>query len=65
MSDRGAKPPAGGQAQRVIKRMKDRGVLMGRIGEFGNRLEIRPPLPIAREHADWLSGALHELLAGL
>ena len=65
VSDRQHKTPATNQAQHVINRMKDRGVLMGRIGEYDNVLKIRPPLPFAREHADLLLGALHDVLAGL
>lgn len=65
VTDRLHKTPATAQALRVINLMKDSGVLMGRIGEFDNVLKIRPPLPIARQHADLLLGTLDEVLAGL
>jgi 4-aminobutyrate aminotransferase-like enzyme len=65
VTDRQHKTPAASQAQRVINLMKDKGVLMGRIGEFDNVLKIRPPLPITRQHADLLLSALHDVLAGL
>lgn len=65
VSDRAKKTPATSQAQRVINLMKDNGVLMGRIGEFDNVLKIRPPLPIAQDHADLLLATLDGVLAGL
>ncbi len=63
--DRHGKQPATEQAHRAINLMKDRGVLMGRIGEFDNVLKMRPPLPIQTEHADLLLGALDDVLAAL
>jgi len=65
VTDRNTRQPAAEQAHRAINLMKDRGVLMGRIGEFDNVLKMRPPLPIAREHADLLLAALDEVLAAL
>ena len=60
--DRRSKVPAAEEAHRAINLMKDRGVLMGRIGEFDNVLKMRPPLPLACEHADLLLGALDDVL---
>ncbi len=65
VEDRKTKQPAAAQAHRAINLMKDRGVLMGRIGEFDNVLKMRPPLPIKTEHADLLLAALDDVLAAL
>jgi 4-aminobutyrate aminotransferase-like enzyme len=65
VEDRKTKQPAAAQAHRAINLMKDRGVLMGRIGEFDNVLKMRPPLPIKTEHADLLLAALDDVLATL
>jgi 4-aminobutyrate aminotransferase-like enzyme len=32
--------------------MRERNVLIGTAGKFGNILKIRPPLVFGREHAD-------------
>jgi 4-aminobutyrate aminotransferase-like enzyme len=63
--DRGTKLPATAEAERVVDRMKERQVLMGRIGEFDNVLKIRPPLPFSRADADLLLATLDEVLAGV
>jgi 4-aminobutyrate aminotransferase-like enzyme len=42
--------------------MRDKGVLIGDGGEYGNVLKIRPPLVFQREHADKLVVALAEVL---
>jgi 4-aminobutyrate aminotransferase-like enzyme len=63
--DRATRDPAGAAAKRVINAMRDRGVLISRIGPHDNILKIRPPMPFAREHADLLLATLDEVLAGL
>ncbi|MGR8918225.1 MAG: aspartate aminotransferase family protein, partial [Gammaproteobacteria bacterium] len=62
VGDRAAKTPATDLTRTVVNRMKERGVLMNRIGEFDNVLKIRPPLPFDREHADLLLETLESVL---
>jgi 4-aminobutyrate aminotransferase-like enzyme len=45
--------------------MRDKGVLIGDGGEYGNVLKIRPPLVFQREHTDILVAALAEVLGDL
>ncbi|MGH8247569.1 MAG: aspartate aminotransferase family protein [Gammaproteobacteria bacterium] len=59
------KEPAADEAKRAINLMKDRGVLMGRIGQYDNVLKMRPPMPFGREHADLLLSTLDEVLSAL
>jgi 4-aminobutyrate aminotransferase-like enzyme len=61
--DRVAKTPAPDAARFVINAMKDRGVLMGRIGQYDNVLKLRPPMPFSRDHADLVLNILDEVLA--
>lgn len=49
----------------LLNMMKDRGVLIGRIGPFNNVLKIRPPLPFSKANADQLLNALDESLGTL
>lgn len=58
VSDREAKTPADAAAKALINKMKERRVLISRLGPFDNVLKIRPPLPFSPAHADHL---LHTL----
>ena len=46
----------------VVEGMKDRGILLNRLGREYNCLKIRPPMPFSREHADMLVDALADTL---
>ena len=60
--DRETKEPATEESHRAINLMKERGVLMGRIGQFDNVLKMRPPLPFSRANADLLLATLDDVL---
>lgn len=53
---------AGGLARRVVEAMKDRGVLVGRIGRHGQVLKLRPPMPFSRQNAEDAAATLAEVL---
>lgn len=63
--DRASKEPATEETRLIVNRMKDRGVLLNRIGEFDNVLKMRPPMPFAREHADLLIETIDDVMAGI
>lgn len=63
--DRKSKTPDRDTATRVVDMLRDRNVLVGIAGPYGNVLKIRPPLVFAREHADILVKALSDSLASL
>jgi 4-aminobutyrate aminotransferase-like enzyme len=63
--DRKRKLPAGDLAKRVINLMKERGVLISRLGPHDNVLKVRPPLPFMTEHADQFIQTLDDCLATL
>ena len=63
--DRATRTPAPELAARAVDAMRERGVLMGRIGIHQNTLKIRPPMPFAREHADLMLATLDDVLATL
>lgn len=54
VTSRATKTPATEQSRRLINLMKDRGVLISRIGPHDNVLKLRPPLCFSRENADLL-----------
>ena len=65
VTDRQSKEPAGAEAKRLVNAMRDRGVLISKIGRFDNILKIRPPLVFNREHGDFLLATLDDALASL
>jgi len=65
VGDRDAKTPATADTKRVVNRMRERGVLISRIGMYDNILKIRPPMPFSKQNADLLVDTLDEVLASL
>jgi 4-aminobutyrate aminotransferase-like enzyme len=65
VEDRTAKTPAGGVARRVVNAMRERGVLISRIGLHDNILKIRPPMPFSAANADQLIDTLDAVLRSL
>lgn len=57
--------PATAEAGRIVNAMRERGVLISRIGKHDNVLKIRPPMPFSTEHADLLCSVLDQSLAEL
>jgi 4-aminobutyrate aminotransferase-like enzyme len=65
VNDRNAKSPATAQTKRLVNLMRERGVLLSRIGVHDNILKIRPPMPFSKENADLLVDTLDQVLAAL
>ena len=63
--DRAEKTPAPDVATRVINEMRERGVLMGKLGIHQNATKIRPPMPFTKENADFMLSTLDDVLSGL
>jgi 4-aminobutyrate aminotransferase-like enzyme len=51
-----------GSASTIINAMRDRRVLIGAAGRWGNVLKIRPPLCFSTAHADQLVSCLDDAL---
>ena len=63
--DRTTKEPAVAEATRIINGMRERGVLMGKIGIHQCATKIRPPMPFTRENADFMLSIFDDVLSGL
>ncbi len=50
-------------ASHVINALKERGVLIGAAGDYGNVLKVRPPLCFARDNADFFIERLEAALS--
>ncbi|MEX2167798.1 MAG: aspartate aminotransferase family protein [Pirellulales bacterium] len=63
--DRKTKEPASSEAADVLELAKERGLLLGKGGLYGNTLRIKPPMCLAKDDADFLVDCLHEVLSEL
>jgi 4-aminobutyrate aminotransferase-like enzyme len=65
VKDRATKEPAGAETKRIVNTMRDRGVLISRIGIHDNILKIRPPMVFSKQNADLLLRTLDDVMTGL
>jgi 4-aminobutyrate aminotransferase-like enzyme len=61
VSDRETKEPDAGSAKRIVNELRNRGILMSKIGEHDNVLKLRPPLCFSRDNADLLVSTLDDV----
>jgi 4-aminobutyrate aminotransferase-like enzyme len=59
------KEPAAAQATRIVNEMRERGLLMGKIGIHQCATKIRPPMPFSKENADYMLSIFDDVLSGL
>ncbi len=57
--------PDSAAAAEVVEAMKDRGVLIGRVGRQQHILKLRPPMPFSADNAAEAVEALREALGGI
>lgn len=62
VTDRVSKEPAKAAAAAVLELAKERGLIIGKGGLFGNVLRIKPPMCLTRDDADFLVDCLDEVL---
>jgi alanine-glyoxylate transaminase/(R)-3-amino-2-methylpropionate-pyruvate transaminase len=60
--DRTSKEPASTETLDVLERCRERGLLLGKGGLFGNVLRIKPPMCLTKDDADFLVDCLSETL---
>ncbi|MDX1945460.1 MAG: aspartate aminotransferase family protein [Pirellulaceae bacterium] len=61
--DRVTKEPASAEAADVMERCKERGLLIGKGGLYGNVLRIKPPMCLTKDDADFMVDCLDEVLS--
>ena len=57
--------PAPALTKQLVNMMRDRGVLLSRIGRYDNVLKMRPPMVFSTENADLLLSTLDDSLGAL
>lgn len=60
--DRNSKEPAVAFADQVVNQMRQRGIILSKLGRHKNTLKIRPPMPFAEEHLDLLMTTLDDVI---
>ncbi|NKB38461.1 MAG: aminotransferase class III-fold pyridoxal phosphate-dependent enzyme [Gammaproteobacteria bacterium] len=65
VKDRTTKEGATAETSRVVNELKERGILLSKIGIQDNILKMRPPLPFSTENADLLLSTLDDVLRGI
>lgn len=63
--DRQTKEPANTECAKVLEMCKERGLIIGKGGLFGNTLRIKPPMCITKIDADFLVDCLDEVLESI
>jgi alanine-glyoxylate transaminase/(R)-3-amino-2-methylpropionate-pyruvate transaminase len=61
--DRETKTPADTETADVLELAKQRGLLLGKGGLYGNTVRIKPPLCITNDDADFVVDCLDDVLA--
>jgi alanine-glyoxylate transaminase/(R)-3-amino-2-methylpropionate-pyruvate transaminase len=61
--DRTTKEPANTETVEVMEKCRERGLLIGKGGLYGNTLRIKPPMCITKDDADFMADCLDQVLA--
>jgi len=62
VKDRRTKVPASQETADIVEKAKQRGLLLGKGGLYGNVLRIKPPMCISRDDCDFLAACLDACL---
>jgi alanine-glyoxylate transaminase/(R)-3-amino-2-methylpropionate-pyruvate transaminase len=60
--DRDTREPATAETAEVVERCKERGLLLGKGGLYGNVLRVKPPMCLTKDDADFLADCVDEAL---
>ena len=63
VSDGDTKEADAASAKRIVNELRNKGILMSKIGEHDNVLKLRPPLCFLKDHADLLVSTLDDVLS--
>lgn len=61
--NRATKEPANTEAADVLEKTRDRGLLLGKGGLYGNVIRLKPPMCLTKDDADYIVDCLDEVLS--
>lgn len=64
VTDKKSREPAGAEAAKIKNGMREKGVMIGLGGVFGNVLRIQPPLTITREALEQVASTMKDVMNG-
>ncbi len=62
VTDRKTKTPATAQVAEIMERAKERGLLIGKGGLWGQTIRLKPPMCLTKDDADYIADCLDEVL---
>jgi alanine-glyoxylate transaminase/(R)-3-amino-2-methylpropionate-pyruvate transaminase len=62
VKNRETKEPASNETPKLLERCKERGLIIGKGGLFGNVLRVKPPMCLTKDDADFIVDCLDEVL---
>jgi len=65
VTDRNTLKPATRKAAEMVNRLKNRGILLGTDGPFGNVIKIKPPMVITKDDADMFVRVFDDALSNM
>jgi alanine-glyoxylate transaminase/(R)-3-amino-2-methylpropionate-pyruvate transaminase len=63
VKDRKTKEPASAECSEVLEKAKNRGLLIGKGGLFGNTIRLKPPMCITKDDANFIVDCLDEVMS--
>ena len=65
VTDRKTKQPATAQVAEIMEKTKERGLLIGKGGLWGQTIRLKPPMCLTTDDADYIVDCLDEVMSGL
>ena len=63
VTDRKTRQPASAQVAEIMEKTKERGLLIGKGGLWGQTIRIKPPMCINKDDADFIVDCLDEVMS--
>jgi alanine-glyoxylate transaminase/(R)-3-amino-2-methylpropionate-pyruvate transaminase len=65
VTDRKSKTPATAQVAEIMEKTKERGLLIGKGGLWGQTIRLKPPMCLTKDDADYIVDCLNEVIGEL
>jgi alanine-glyoxylate transaminase/(R)-3-amino-2-methylpropionate-pyruvate transaminase len=65
VTDRKTKQPASAQVNEIMEKTRERGLLIGKGGLWGQTIRLKPPMCMTKDDADFIVECLDEVMSGI